>query len=62
MPVLNGIETVQKIKQKRYFESLKIIGNTASLLTLSKDELSELGFDEFIYKPYKPDNLIMKML
>ncbi len=61
MPILNGIETIQKIKQDKKLEYLKIIGNTASLLSLSKEELSELGFDEFIYKPYKSEKLLEYM-
>lgn len=58
MPVLNGIETVQEIKQSNNFNSLKIIGNTASLTSMSKEELLQFGFDEFIFKPYKPIQLL----
>lgn len=62
MPILNGIETVRKIKKKLKFKHIKIIGNTASLSTISKEELAELGFDEFIYKPYKWQILLEKIL
>lgn len=58
MPILNGIETVQKIKQNKQLNSLKIIGNTASLSTFSDTELNDLGFNNFLFKPYKVQDLI----
>lgn len=61
MPNLNGIETTQKIRKNKKYDKVKIIGNTASLSTFTNEELSELGFDEFIYKPYKVADFISKM-
>jgi len=58
MPVLNGIETVEKVRNNKKLSHLKIIGNTASLSTFSNEDLISLGFDDFIYKPYKVENLI----
>lgn len=58
MPILNGFETLQKIRKNKKHDALKIIGNTASLSTMTKDELLELGFNDFIYKPYKPEEFI----
>ncbi|HUM51078.1 MAG TPA: ATP-binding protein [Chitinophagales bacterium] len=62
MPKLNGIETVQKIRKNKKFKNLPIIGNTASLMSLNIEEIKELGFDDFIYKPYKPEELISKAI
>ena len=40
------------------YQTIKIIGNTASLSTFSNEELIEIGFNDFIYKPYKPEEFI----
>jgi signal transduction histidine kinase len=58
MPILNGFETLHKIRKNKKYNALKIIGNTASLSTMSKEDFLELGFNDFIYKPYKPEEFI----
>ena len=60
MPILNGIETVQKLRKDKSYNNIKIIGNTASLSTFTDEELKAIGFNEFIYKPYQSDKLIRK--
>lgn len=57
MPNLNGIETTQQIRKNKKYHTIKIIGNTASLSSFTKEEFHEIGFDAFIYKPYKPKDL-----
>lgn len=52
MPELNGFETVNYIQQHYKSHPMKIIACTASLLTLSKDELIELGFNDLLQKPF----------
>lgn len=52
MPILNGFETVQQIRNNNKHKKLKIIGNTASLSTFSNNDLIAFGFNDFIYKPY----------
>jgi signal transduction histidine kinase/ActR/RegA family two-component response regulator len=61
MPNLNGIETTQQIRKNKKYDRIKIIGNTASLSTFTYEEFTVLGFDDFIYKPYKAENLIYKI-
>ncbi|MFN8283657.1 MAG: ATP-binding protein [Chitinophagales bacterium] len=61
MPQLNGIETIQKIRKNKEYKSLKVIGHTASLSSLSLQELIEFGFDSFIYKPFKVEELLKKI-
>lgn len=58
MPNMNGIETTQLIRKNNKYNKIKIIGNTASLSTFSEEEFIELGFDGFIFKPYKPNELL----
>jgi two-component system CheB/CheR fusion protein len=57
MPKLNGIETL-RILRKKYDPNLKIIGNTAGLVSVQKNELIEMGFDDFIYKPFTGSMLL----
>ena len=62
MPNLNGIETTQQIRRNKKYNKIKIIGNTASLSTLSDEEITGLGFNAFILKPYNPDKLVRLFL
>lgn len=62
MPIMNGIEAAQAIRANVSNHSIKIIGNTASLITLSIEEIKSLGFDDFIPKPFKPEELIKKIV
>lgn len=61
MPNLNGIDTTMQIRKNKKYNKVKIVGNTASLMTLSKDEINEIGFDEFIQKPFEPEKLLLKI-
>ncbi len=61
MPVMNGIEATQEIRNKTEFNNIKIVGNTASLSTLSNEEFKTLGFNAFILKPYKV-NLLLQII
>jgi len=61
MPNMNGIEATQKIRQNKNYQHVKIIGNTASLSTFTDEDLQTIGFDDFIYKPFKADELLRKI-
>ncbi len=61
MPVMNGIEAVQRIRRNKKYNTIKIIGNTASLSSLSYEEITAIGFDDFVFKPYKAEELIGKI-
>ena len=58
MPVLNGFETVVEIHKMANTSSVKIIAHTASLLTMSSEEIFSLGFDALLIKPFKPYDLL----
>jgi len=51
MPVMNGIDAAMQIKKNN--PNQKIIGHTASILALSKDEIMSLGFEYMLFKPFK---------
>lgn len=59
MPVMNGLEATSIIK--RQHKSMIIIGMTASLDQNQEMLSSESGFDDFIRKPFKPEELKEKL-
>lgn len=58
MPEMNGFQTTENIRKEYTTEQLKIIATTASLLTLTKEEILSLGFNELLLKPLKPQKLM----
>lgn len=56
MPIMNGFQFIEQFRKKK--NNTKIIAMTASLLSIPKNELLGLGFDELILKPFKPNDLI----
>ena len=61
MPDKNGIETMLEIRKIEKLQSVKIIAHTAGLLTISKDEMIEIGFNELLLKPFKPLDFLKKL-
>ncbi len=61
MPEMNGMETISEIRKNNKFEDVIVIANTAGLLTLTKEEILEMGFDELLVKPFKPVDLLQKL-
>jgi signal transduction histidine kinase/CheY-like chemotaxis protein len=53
MPVMDGIEAFQKIKEIYSEKSIKIICITASTLRHEKDKFLGMGFDSYVSKPFK---------
>ncbi|MEZ5054931.1 MAG: ATP-binding protein [Chitinophagales bacterium] len=58
MPELNGFDATIQIRKTYPNPDLKIVIVTASLLTMSKEELKEIGFDSILNKPVKPTLLL----
>ncbi|MFN8296903.1 MAG: ATP-binding protein [Chitinophagales bacterium] len=57
MPIKNGIDATIEILKINQSINLKIIAHTASLLTMSKNELLAIGFADLLQKPFKPNVL-----
>ena len=59
MPVMNGQETLQKMKQseKNLCRDAKIIMLTANASPSAKEEYLQMGFDDFLSKPVQPEKL-----
>lgn len=56
MPVMNGFEALKKIREIR--PELKVIAQTAYALGDDKKRIAEAGFDDYLTKPLKRDQLL----
>ncbi len=62
MPKMNGCEMVRRIKTSEAGKYIPIICFTAADQDVNKAELvSEFGADEFVYFPFDPQELILKI-
>jgi len=53
MPVLDGVQTLHKLRKNRRNEHIKMVAVSASTLAHQKDLVIDVGFDVFIAKPFK---------
>ncbi len=54
LPLLNGKELIQKLRQSHLFSNLPILLLTASSESKDRIECMNLGADNFIEKPFNP--------
>ena len=62
MAEMDGMEATAIFRNNSTHQNTKIIATTASLVTLSKEEMINLGFDDLILKPLKPQFLLHQMV
>jgi signal transduction histidine kinase/DNA-binding NarL/FixJ family response regulator len=55
MPVLNGLEAAKKIREKH--TEVPIIALTATATSKDKEQAKTIGIQDFLIKPYKPEDL-----
>lgn len=53
MPVLDGRETIERIRQRAQWAELPVVAVSASTLAHQRQEMLGLGFDRFIGKPFR---------
>ncbi|RLD36435.1 MAG: hypothetical protein DRI74_09080 [Bacteroidetes bacterium] len=61
MPIMNGIEAtkeIRRIENKKSTEPIKIIAITAFALDNNREACINAGMDDFLAKPFKPNQLI----
>jgi CheY-like chemotaxis protein len=63
MPIMNGIETTQYIRDKLPYpkNALPVIALTAHNPELFFEDYSDVGFDELITKPYSVEKIKAKI-
>ncbi|WP_081470833.1 PocR ligand-binding domain-containing protein [Methylomonas methanica] len=57
MPVMDGLEATKKIRALDGGQQVKIATLTASAFTEQRDEMLASGSDDFLRKPYRPDEI-----
>ncbi len=62
MPVLTGIEAVKIIRSEEKGASIPIIALTASAMLEQQNEIFKVGMDEYVSKPFNPQELLNKIL
>ena len=62
MPKLNGIEATQQIRQLPGYRNVPIIAMTANAFAEDKALCIEAGMDNFLAKPFAPDQLFAILL
>jgi len=61
MPIMNGIEAakeIRNIEKEKNLEPIKIIAVTAYALDNKREECIKAGMDNFLAKPFKPNQLV----
>ncbi len=61
MPVMDGHEAIRRIRAMAGGEDTKIIAVTASAMDDNRQELMEIGADDFIGKPFRETELFQKI-
>lgn len=65
MPVMDGFKAVEKIRQfkekKYHSDQLPIIALTASAVAKIRQKALDVGMNDFLLKPYKPEALYAKL-
>ncbi len=61
MPVMDGHEAIRRIRAMAGGKDLKIIAVTASAMDDNRQELMEVGADDFIGKPFREAELFQKI-
>jgi len=57
MPVMDGIETTQRIRAMSGGKEVKIVAVTASAFSDQREEMLAAGLNDFVRKPYRPDEI-----
>ena len=62
MPKLNGIEATRQIRQLAGYQDIPIIAMTANAFAEDKERCFEAGMNDFLSKPFNPDQLFAVLL
>ena len=62
MPNVNGLEATQQIRQLPGYRDIPIIAMTANAFAEDKARCVEAGMNDFLIKPFNPDELFAVLL
>jgi CheY-like chemotaxis protein len=57
MPVMDGYQAAQRIRQLKQFQHIPIVALSADVQQSAKERCEQIGFNGFILKPFKPIDL-----
>lgn len=57
MPVMDGLEATKRIRARDGGKDVKIVALTASVFKEERDNVMAAGMDDFIRKPYQPEEI-----
>lgn len=61
MPVMDGYEATKRIKANPLSQNIVIIALTASAFEEDRQEILQVGCDDFVRKPFQAEELLVKM-
>jgi signal transduction histidine kinase/FixJ family two-component response regulator len=61
MPVMNGLEATGHIRENPDYKNLPIIAMTAHAMKGDREECLAAGMDDYLTKPFNPEDLIAKL-
>lgn len=61
MPDMDGIETVQKIRQMENIKEIPVMFFTAMATKETVEKCAKAGMVDYIVKPYKPEELLERL-
>jgi PAS domain S-box-containing protein len=62
MPVLTGIELLNKLKKHDNLKKIPVIASTAAATKTEQEEIKRHGFDGLIIKPYRIEDLYIQLM
>jgi CheY-like chemotaxis protein len=64
MPILDGIEASRIIRNSDNpkIKNLPIVALTAAIMSESHDKIEDLNIDDYVLKPFKPQDLYDRIL
>jgi len=62
MPVMDGLQATEKLRESEKFSTLPIIALTAYDESEKMEELNQAGFSDFIAKPFRAQDLVEKII
>lgn len=61
MPKMSGYEVVQKLRKNEKTKHIPVMAITASVAESNKEKIKEAGCDDYLSKPFDPQNLEEKV-
>jgi signal transduction histidine kinase len=62
MPIMDGYETTRIIRNELYIKDLPILVMTAHAHISMDNKIFEMGFNDFVLKPFEPEDLKQKII